>query len=205
MISLLIDTSISIPTIAIINDEKVLYRYHEKIDSDMSSKILPIIDEALNNTNIKLKDIDKIFVVNGPGSFTGVRIGVTIGKTIAYSLKKEIIPLSSLEFMASIDTDKKYIIPMIDARRGNVFGAVYDNNLKSIKQDSLINKEELLTNIDDNYLLVSYDDINNSITPNQNLIKIIKKHITDISINPHDLKPNYLKLTEAEENRLKND
>ena len=205
MISLIIDTSISIPTIAIIKDNKVLYRYHEKISSDMSSKILPIIDDAVKNTNIELNDIDKIFVVNGPGSFTGVRIGVTIGKTIAYSLNKEVISLSSLEFMSSIDTDKKYIIPMIDARRGNVFGAIYDNNLNNIKKDSLINKEELLKDIDDNYLLVSYDAIDNSIIPNQNLIKIINKHINDIGVNPHDLKPNYLKLTEAEENRLKND
>ncbi len=205
MISLVIDTSISIPTIAIIKDDKVLYRYHEKIASDMSSKILPIIDDAIKNTNIELKNIDKIFVINGPGSFTGVRIGVTIGKTIAYSLNKEIIPLSSLEFMSSIDTDKKYIIPMIDARRGNVFGAIYDNNLNCIKKDSLINKDELLKDIDNNYLLVSYDAIDNSIMPNQNLIKIINKHINDIGVNPHDLKPNYLKLTEAEENRLKND
>lgn len=205
MISLLIDTSISIPTIAIIKDEEVLYRYHEKIASDMSAKILPIIDEGLKNTNIELKDINKIFVVNGPGSFTGVRIGVTIGKTIAYSLNKEVVPLSSLEFMSSIETDKKYIIPMIDARRGNVFGAVYDNNLNCIKKDSLINKEELVKNIDDNYLLVSYDNIENSKVPNQNLIKVINKHINDVGVNTHDLKPNYLKLTEAEENRLKND
>ena len=96
MISLIIDTSISIPTIAIIKDNKVLYRYHEKISSDMSSKILPIIDDAVKNTNIELNDIDNIFVVNGPGSFTGVRIGVTIGKTIAYSLNKEVISLSIL-------------------------------------------------------------------------------------------------------------
>lgn len=205
MISLVIDTSISIPTIAIIKDDKVLYRYHEKIASDMSSKILPIIDDAIKNTNIELKNIDKIFVINGPGSFTGVRIGVTIGKTIAYSLNKEIIPLSSLEFMSSIDTNKKYIIPMIDARRGNVFGAIYDNDLNCIKKDILINKVELLKDIDDDYLLVSYDNIENCIIPNQNLLKIVNKHISDTSMNPHDLKPNYLKLTEAEENRLKND
>ena len=68
-----------------------------------------------------------------------------------------------------------------------------------------MNKEELLKDCDDNYLLVSYDDIENSVIPNQNLIKIINKHMNDNSINPHDLKPNYLKLTEAEENRLKND
>lgn len=205
MISLLIDTSISIPTIAIIKDDIVLCKYHEKIDSDMSAKILPIIDESIKSVNIELKDINKIFVVTGPGSFTGVRIGVTIGKTIAYSLNKEVVPLSSLEFMSSIETNKKYIIPMIDARRGNVFGAIYDNSLNCIKKDSLINKEELLKDINNDYLLVSYDNIETSVMPNQNLIKIINKHINDVGVNPHDLKPNYLKLTEAEENRLKND
>ena len=96
MISLLIDTSISIPTIAVVKNQEVLYKYHEKIASDMSSKILPIIDEGIKSTNIELNDIDKIFVITGPGSFTGVRIGVTIGKTIGYSLNNELITLSSL-------------------------------------------------------------------------------------------------------------
>ena len=135
MISLFIDTSILFPTVSIIRDNEELYRFHEQIKSDMSSKILSIIDAGLKKTDLSLKSIDKIFVVTGPGSFTGVRIGVTIAKTIAWSLKKKIIPISSLEYMATSSTNKKYVIPMIDARRNNVFSGIYDDKLNIIKKD----------------------------------------------------------------------
>lgn len=203
MISLFIDTSVFIPTISIIKDDKILFQYHEEIKNDMSSKIFPIIDRALTNINLQLNSIDKIFVVTGPGSFTGVRIGVTIAKTLGWALKRDIIALSSLEFIASTNTKKKYIIPMIDARRGNVFAGIYDNNLNCIKSDSLISIDNILKNIDENYEIISYDNIKGSILPKSDIIKIINKHKNDECVNAHELKPNYLKLTEAEENRKK--
>lgn len=205
MISLFIDTSISFPTISLIRDNQVLYEFHEEIKCDMSSKILPIIDEGLRRTNLTLSAINSIFVVTGPGSFTGVRIGVTIAKTIAWALNKKIIPISSLEFMATTNTNKDYVIPMIDARRGNVFAGIYTNSLDCVMNDALINIEELLKDKLDNYELVSYDNILNSNKPLPNVIKIINKYFNDSGVNPHELKPNYLKLTEAEEKRLLND
>ena len=205
MISLFIDTSISFPTISLIRDNVVLYEFHEEIKSDMSSKILPIIDEGLKKSNLTLNSINNIFVVTGPGSFTGVRIGVTIAKTIAWALNKKIIPISSLEFMASTKANKDYIISMIDARRGNVFAGIYTNTLDCVMKDTLISVEELLKDKSDNYELLSYDNILNVIKPVPSVIKIINKHINDEGINPHELKPNYLKLTEAEEKRLLND
>jgi len=205
MISLFIDTSIFVPTIALVKDDAVLFYYHEEIRSDMSSKILPIIDKALSESNISLKSIDNVFVVTGPGSFTGVRIGVTIAKTIAWALNKKVIPVSSLEFMATTPTNKEYLIPMIDARRGNVFAGIYNNDLNCIQNDSLISIEDLLSDKNNDYEQLSYDKIENTIVPNPSVLKIINKHINDEGINPHNLKPNYLKLTEAEENRFKND
>lgn len=204
MISLLIDTSTSNLTVSIINKQEVIYKYQETILSDMSSKLLPIIDNGLKGLDLKLENIDKIFVVNGPGSFTGIRVGVTVAKTIAWALKKDIIPLSSLELMATTNTSKKYIVPMIDARRNNVFAGIYDNNLNCIKEDKLISRDEL-SNLDEGYEFVSYDNIAGVIKPNIDVLKIINKHINDKGINPHNLNPNYLKLTEAEENKLKND
>lgn len=202
MIYLLVDTSTSNITISILNNNKVICEYINKIDSDMSSKILPILDNLLNENQLELKQIDKIFVVNGPGSFTGVRIGITICKTIAWALKKDIITLSSLELMSTTPTEKKYLVPMIDARRGNVFAGIYDNELNCIKEDQLININELIDGLDDNYELLSYDNINvsNLILPKTNIIKIIEKHYNDTAINPHNVNPNYLKLTEAQEN-----
>ena len=201
MMYLLIDTSLKYPTVSIVEDDKILYLFHEEIDSDMSSKIMPIIDEGFKNINKNIIDIDKIFVVNGPGSFTGVRIGVTIGKTIAWALKKDIVTISSLELMATTKVDTNYIVPIIDARRGNVFAGIYDKNLNIIKDDKLINLEELKNSIDSNYTIVSYDLNNVDI----DVLKIINKHKNDKSLNPHEVNPNYLKLTEAEESRIKND
>ena len=205
MISLFIDTSISFPTISLVKDMEVLFSFHEEINFDMSSRILQIIDNGLKKLNIDLYSVHKIFVVTGPGSFTGIRIGVTIAKTIAWTLKKDIIPISSLEYIATTHTNKKYLISMIDARRNNVYAGIYNNELKCVQEDSLINIDQLLKNKNDDYELLSYDNIEGCVKPVPNVIKIINKHINDVGINPHQVKPNYLKLTEAEENRLKND
>lgn len=205
MKSILIDTSTANVTISIVYDNKVLYCYSDEIKNDMSSRILSIIDMALNKTNLKVKDLDKIFVINGPGSFTGIRIGVTIAKIISWALKIDVVPLSSLELMATTPLDTNYIVPMIDAKRGNVFAGIYDKALNVIKEDSLVNLNNLVHSFDDNYTLVSYDNILNSTRPRVDVLKIISKHSSDKGINPHRLSANYLKLTEAEEKRLKND
>lgn len=201
MRSLLIDTTTSNIIVSIIENNNILFEYKETIISDMSSKILPIISNGLNSINFDLKDIDKIFVANGPGSFTGIRVGITVAKTIAWALKKDIVPISSLELMATTNTNKKYLVPMIDARRGNVFAGIYDKNLDVIKKDKLINLNEFVENLNNEYEFISYDNINlnNIVTPNVDVLKIINKHINDIGINPHNINPNYLKLTEAEE------
>lgn len=203
---LLIDTTTSFATVSIIKNNEVIQLFHDRILSDMSSKILPIIDEELNKANMTLNDIDKIFVANGPGSFTGIRVGVTIAKTIAWALNINIVSISSLELMATTKTKKKYLVPMIDARRGNVFAGIYDNSLNEIKSDKLINLKELFSVIDGDYELVSYDniEISNLIKPSLNVLKIIDKHKNDNGIIPHKLNPKYLKLTEAEENRINN-
>lgn len=195
---LFIDTSTSFINIAIIEKDKILFNHHEKVEKDMSNKIIPIINYGFKNCSFEINDINKVFVVNGPGSFTGIRIGVTVAKIIAWTLNIDVIPISSLEFLATTNTAKKYVVPMIDARRGNVFAGIYDCNLNNIFQDQLINYEHLLKKINDSYAQVSYD-FDNKVRPNCDILKIIHKHIDDKPINPHFLNPNYLKLTEAEE------
>ena len=203
---LLIDTSSSNVVVSIIDDDRIIYEYKKYVESDLASKILTIIDNGLRECESTIKEIDKIFIVNGPGSFTGVRVGVTVAKNIAWSLDKDIIPISSLELLATTPTDKKHIVPMIDARRGNVFSGIYDRNLNLVKSESLIDLKELLSGLDENYELVSNDnlEVDGLIKPNLDVLKVIKKHINDINVNPHKLNPRYLKLTEAEENLVKN-
>lgn len=202
MRSLFIDTSSFFMMIAVIEDDKILYKFHKEIKNDMASQIVPKIEMAFNEVNFEIKDIDKIFVVNGPGSFTGVRIGVTAAKVIGWSLNKVVVPISSLEFLATTPTHKLFLVPLIDARRGNVYAAVYDNKLNVVEKDALVNLDSFIKDKTENYEFISYDEIPNTIKPNQDILKIIEKHENDKGVCPHSLKPNYLKLTEAEESRL---
>ena len=183
--------------VAILIDGKITYLYDNNDDKDTSSKIMPIIDEAFTVSKIMPKDIDKIFVVNGPGSFTGIRVGLTIAKVMGYSFNIPVIPISSLEFMCSgFDYD---VMGLIDARRGYVYAGGYDKDLNCIYSDSYV----LFNDIDFKGKFVSYDKFNfDIISPKFDLIKIIKKHENDSIKNVHSINPNYLKLTEAEEKRI---
>ncbi len=203
MRSLFINTSSFYMSLAIIEDGKLLYKKEEEILVDMASKIIPEIELSFNNVPFELEDINKMFVVNGPGSFTGVRVGVTVAKTIAWALKKDVIPLSSLELLATTPVETDNVISVIDARRGYVFAGVYDRNLNIIMPDKYILKDNLEEYLD-NGTMVSYDKLDGVSMPSIDIVKIVEKHKNDDSINPHALKPNYLKLTEAEEKKKEN-
>lgn len=191
---LFIDSATSTLVVAIIIDNKVKYLFNEKTNNDMSSEIMPKIKEAFAKCNIKPTDIDKIFAVTGPGSFTGIRVGLTVAKTFAWSLNIPVVPISSLEVIASGTPDKNNIA-LIDARRGYVYAGGYNKRLNNTYEDRHI----LLADIKEEGTLISYDNIKGAVKPNIDVLKVIKKHEKNKGVNPHSLNPNYLKLTEAEE------
>jgi len=203
MKSLFLDTSNSNAVVSIIKDNTILSYVEFQNSKLLSENIFILIDKSFKKSNILPNDIDTIFVVNGPGSFTGVRIGVTIAKTMAWTLNKKVIPVSSLECFAST-IDNGNVVSLIDARRNYVFAGIYDSDLNVIQNDKYIKIDELKL---DNYKIVSLDDFDNIVTikPKYNILKIIDKHKDDAGVLPHKLVPNYLKLTEAEEKRIKND
>lgn len=202
MISLFLDTCNKNIVIGLLEDNKLIDKTVYINDNNLSEKLLPSIKELLDKNNIKVNNLNRIYVSVGPGSFTGIRIGLTVAKVMAWSLKIDIIPISSLEAIASTDSDYNYICPMIDARRGYVYASLYDKELNNIIKDQYI-KQDDFTNLlkDYKYEIVSYESDN---MPIVNIEKIVNKHINDKSINPHKLNPIYLKLTEAEEKRNDN-
>ena len=192
---LFIDSATTNLVVAIINNGKISYIYNNNDGYDTSSKMMPVLAEAFDKANLKPKDIDKIFVVTGPGSFTGIRVGLTVAKTMAYALDIPIVPVSSLEVMASGDGGTA----LINARRGYVFAGTYDSDLNTLYPDSYV----LMTDeLEKPY--ISYDSFDfETLMPNIDVLKVIKKHENDKPVNPHTINPNYLKMTEAEE-KLKN-
>lgn len=202
---LYIDTTSKYLYTALSEDGKITGEIKSKLDKDLSVFTLSKIKEVLDSRNLKPNDIDKLIVVNGPGSFTGIRIGVTIGKTYAYSLNKEVIQISSLEAMAiSSIKETMYKVPIIDARRGYVFAGIYDQNNNSVLKDQCLKLDTLkctLENLPGDYSIITNDniDIENKEDYDPDFLKIIEKYSHREAVNPHSLNPKYLKLTEAEE------
>lgn len=205
MITLFLDTSTTKFIVGIYKDFNCLFLDIDDNNMDLSSKVLPKIDYALKKCDLMLDDINKIMVVNGPGSFTGIRVGVTIAKTLAWTKNIDILTVSSLELLATTTTDKEYVVPLIDARRDCFFSGVYLNG-KNVLEDQYISKDKLIEKIKkltsiDNVCFVSYDNINDLDIniPKLNIEKLIKKYSKKKSLNPHLVNPNYLKRVEAEE------
>jgi tRNA threonylcarbamoyladenosine biosynthesis protein TsaB len=92
---LAIDTSNLIMGIAVLDNGKVLGEYITNLKKNHSIRVMPAIEELMKETGVKPAELDRIVVAKGPGSYTGVRIGVTIAKTLAWTLKKELVGVSS--------------------------------------------------------------------------------------------------------------
>lgn len=203
-----LDTSSNYLYTAILEDTKVISEIKEKLDRDLSSLALFKIEEMFKNNNMDLNDIEKIIVVNGPGSFTGVRIGLTIAKTISWAKKIPIIQISSLEAMALSSNNKyNYTVPAIDARRNYVFAAIYDNVNKSfiLKEQyiSINTLEAAMGNFGDDITYISNDKLNTEYNIQEyvpDIAYIVENVMNREGINPHSVDANYLKMTEAEEN-----
>ncbi len=201
---LYIDTSSDYLYSGIVIDDKLVSSIKKKYEKDLSKEALPKIIELFDEAEITPKDLDKIIVVNGPGSFTGIRIGITIAKTIAWALNINITPISGLTAMTISCNNDNYKMPLIDARRGYVYGAIYDKDNNKVVEDSHIYLEDLLDKINDlsDVTAITNNDININLKKekyNPDILKIVKHYKNSEGINPHLVNPIYLKKTEAEE------
>ncbi|CAM4289051.1 tRNA (adenosine(37)-N6)-threonylcarbamoyltransferase complex dimerization subunit type 1 TsaB [Lacicoccus alkaliphilus] len=123
MKSLLIDTSDQVLSIAI-TDEIILGEININIKRTHSETLMPYVADLLKMVKVRKNELEQIIVSNGPGSYTGVRIGVTVAKTLAVALNLPLYTVSSLFVMAA--NYRGVAAPVIDARRGNVYGAIYE-------------------------------------------------------------------------------
>lgn len=204
---LYIDTSSSFLYTAIVDNNKVISSKTEDFGQDLSKVALPNITKMFEEIKLSPKDVDKIIVVNGPGSFTGIRIGITIAKVFAWTLNKPITTISSLEAMAISSNNNLIHIPILNARRGYVYTAIYDqdyNELFSPKHIKLVDFKKELAKYSQ-YEFISNDEFDEDLELEPympNYAKIVNKFKDKENINPHAVNPNYLKLTEAEESKL---
>lgn len=161
---LAIDTSNFPLGVALIDENKVIGEYMTNVKRNHSLKAMPAVEQLLKDCDTDVKELTKIVVANGPGSYTGVRIGVTLAKTLAWSLDIPLVPVSSLAVLASSGRYfNGYLSPIFDARRGQVYTGLYrfrDGKLEDVLEDRnvmLTDWVEELKNYEGEILFVGND------------------------------------------------
>lgn len=126
MLTLGIDTGTKVCTVALVKEGKVLASYEVNMGMTHSEGLVPQMDQLFQRTGIAKKDLELIAVSKGPGSFTGLRIGLATAEAMAYALQIPMIAVSTLEVMAyNLPVENILLAPVLDAQKGNYYVAVY--------------------------------------------------------------------------------
>lgn len=180
--NLFIDTHLNDVVIILAKNEEIIKKEVIQNEKQNSKIIMPTIKKILDDDKI-----DSIIVVNGPGSFTGVRLGVTIAKTLAYTLEIPIRTITSLECLA-VSTDAPEKIVAFSDNNGYYIG-IFD------KSCNLIGNYEYLTKTELDVFSQKYDVLQNI---KINYKNVIRYALTKNKLNPHEVNPIYIKKIDVE-------
>ncbi|GGI65963.1 tRNA (adenosine(37)-N6)-threonylcarbamoyltransferase complex dimerization subunit type 1 TsaB [Enterococcus alcedinis] len=219
-----IDTSNQTLAIGVMDDQRVLGQIQTTINKNHSVTLMPAVELLVQKVGLKPKDFDRIVVAQGPGSYTGLRIGVTAAKTLADTLKIELVGISSLKTIAANCIGRsEWIVPIFNARRQNVYAGAYEwqaGVLVNVLPDQHLSLENLLEKLAGRAVYFVGEDVEvfreailvdfPETAINQNPAWNYPNGITLAALgakeqpvdNIHDFLPEYLKLVEAEENWL---
>lgn len=124
-----IDTSTRCGSVGLVDQGGIISEYHLNIPITHSERLLEIINNLLRESRCPMQDLDGWAISLGPGSFTGLRIGVSTIKGLAYATQKPVAGVSSLDVLASQISPSSYLIcPILNARKGEVYTAFYGYN-----------------------------------------------------------------------------
>ena len=209
------DTSSKALTLAILEDETLLAQMTLNIKKNHSITLMPAIDFLMKSLDMKPTDLDRIAVAQGPGSYTGLRIAVATAKTLAHTLKIELVGVSSLLALVP-EQAEGLVIPVMDARRNNVYAGFYQSG-QAVRPEAHLPLAEVLE------IASAADQPVTFVGETTAFVEQIEAALPQAAIQPtlpeaatigrlgldlpaqsiHDFVPNYLKRVEAEENWLK--
>lgn len=217
---LAVDTSSAICSVAILEDDIVIDKNELDDGKTHSENLMPLLDELLKRNSLEIKDIELIACVVGPGSFTGIRIGVATIKPIAEVLNIKVASVMSLEGLARNVENKETIVSLIDARNNQVYCGIFDENYNK-KEDyiaddineviKVLEKYEKITCVGNGAILhkelltnslKNVEFVENNKQSAENVGKIgYKKYLEDNLQTADTIIPVYLRKSQAE--RLK--
>jgi tRNA threonylcarbamoyladenosine biosynthesis protein TsaB len=178
MLTLAFDTSSRTAAVAVLRDDTILYESIINTGLNHSEMLMPEIDYALRQVRIKISDINLFACTLGPGSFTGLRIGVSTLKGLMLATGTPAAGVSSLAAVVlNLGTTSKLICSMIDAGRGQVYVAYFkyndENILQQISEEKAVNPQEIINNTDKNTLFVG-----DGVIKYADIIKNIKSEVS---------------------------
>lgn len=209
------DTSSKALSLAILEDKQVLAETTINIKKNHSITLMPAIDFLMASLDWTPKDLDRIVVAEGPGSYTGLRIAVATAKTLAHTLNIELVGMSSLLALVPYQQEGLFV-PLMDARRNNVYAGFYEN-AKPVMPEAHLPFEQVIELIKGASQVTFVGEVGP-------FVEQIQEHLPRTNFKEtlpnaanlallawdkeadslHDFVPNYLKRVEAEENWLKN-
>lgn len=187
MLTLCLDTSHIFLTVCLIKDDQIIYKYQEKCWKRQSEEIFPVLLNAFDSLGMQPEDLDCMVISEGPGSYTGIRIAMTIAKVIC-SMKK--IPLYTIDTLL-LYAGKENARVILDARGGRVYTAVFKDGtyIESASASELkdldIQNEKLIGDLH----LVDREDLYPDLCENFLILKDLWKKSEDANL----VVPNYLK------------
>lgn len=216
-----IDTSSIVCSVSILEDENILYEASTDNGLTHSEKLMPMIKEAFDKLNMQLSDIDMYVSSIGPGSFTGIRIGISTVKAFIDVYNKPYFGISSLEGLAYNANSENLVCSIIDAKNNNVYAGIYEykNKIYTLKTDYISDTiDNLLTKLSEyssqkitfvgdgsivyhdilsnNFSNCDFSD-NNACSSVSNAISAFRKYQNNIT-DSSNLSPLYLKKSQAE-------
>ena len=217
---LAIDSCMNTSSVAILEDERLVALYTVNTDNTHSETLLPMIRDALKSADIGAEEIDAYAVSHGPGSFTGVRIGVATVKGLAFGKGKPCVEVSTIEALAeNLEGFSGIICPVMNARRGQVYTGIFKDGAR-LMEDRCMMLDDLIPMlyeygediyfVGDGYDLAEKMNINNMrVTPEAlryangySVGKIAYRRIkNNEAVSDSDIRVNYLRKPQAERER----
>ncbi|MEA5017685.1 MAG: tRNA (adenosine(37)-N6)-threonylcarbamoyltransferase complex dimerization subunit type 1 TsaB [Erysipelotrichaceae bacterium] len=147
MLSLCLDTAHKYLVVGLIQDDKVIYRFMEECWKKQSEMIMPVIDKAFKDCGLKPTDIDEIVISVGPGSFTGVRIALTIAKVLGSVASIPIYTLSTLQLYAGLED----ALVLLDARSSRAYVGRYKD---FVGEDQILSIDQVKALVNDKIKII---------------------------------------------------
>lgn len=195
-----VDTSGSYLTVVVNNDGQIFGGFHPDCNLQHSVTMMTEIDSALNSSGLSIADLDFIAVTVGPGSFTGIRIGVSAVKAFSYAYGKDVLPLTSFDTIAYNKEGEK-VLAVIDARHDNYYVCGYSSGrvclpptfIDGEKLDELSKEFKLLSSTP----LIGHDS--EVVDVCEGFIRAIDKNSHLKTSDRESIVPLYIKKSQAEE------